>query len=342
MREILVCVTFREFDGSTNAKIQEKFLEGLQNQEYKYFRLIVTNYREKLVRKTLDESELPYEFHQSEKDCLCSWTEVIQNSFQYLRKGQHIILWTNADNVFEPNLFSEIIKNFESGSGGTSYPHIPYAGPEDFERNRPTDVWKNKPLKSFWQLDPNYWVPDTIYVDGDLLLDPDNQQLFLEHEFRDRWPGMAQTLVLAFYANKLKNLFFRSKITTIDNAVAETQTVNRLAGGKQVSEEEAERIWYDHFAEENQRGYDILWEFCEAKGIDKEFMRHPLKKLNQHKAYQVVGRVDQKLVFTAYFAYWTLYHHWTRYRSIKSFLGMFYHSVRSFATNSFRRKENIR
>ena len=315
MRQVLVCVTFREFDGSTNAKIQEKFLEGLQEQRYKHFRLIVTNYREKNVRKELDKKGLPYEFHQSEKDCLCSWTEVIQNSFQYLERGQHIILWTNADNVFQPNLFSEIIKNFESGSGGTSYPHIPYANLEDFERNRPTDVWKNKPLKSFWQLDPNYWVPDTIYVDGDLLLDPDNRRLFLEYEFLGHWPGMAQTLVLAFFANKLKNLFFRSKIAMISNVRTEPK---------------------------EQRGHDTLTKFCEAKGIDKKFMCHPLMKLNQHREYEVVGRVDQKLLFAAYFGYWTLYHYWTRYRSIRPFVRMLYHSIRSFAANRFQRRQDAR
>lgn len=80
MREILVCVTFREFDGGINAKIQRKFLESITKQTYKNFRLVVTNYREKLVRKILDESELSYEFHQSEKrDCRFSWTEVIRN-----------------------------------------------------------------------------------------------------------------------------------------------------------------------------------------------------------------------------------------------------------------------
>ena len=342
MREILVCVTFREFDGGIDAKIQEKFLEGLQKQSYKHFRLIVTNYREKHVKKALDKTGLPYEFHQSEKDCLCSWSEVIQNSFQYLEKGDHIIVWTNADNVFEPNLFSEIVKDFESGSGGTSYPNIPYASLEDFERNCPRNTLKNRPLNSFFQLNPNRWVPDTIYVDGDLLLDPENQRLLLEYEFRDRWPGMAQTLVLAFYASKLKNLFFRSKIAIINNVRAETQTVKRFAVGEQVGEEEAKRIWYNHFREESQRGEEILMKFCEAKGIDNKFAHHALRKLNQHKAYQVVGRVDQKLLFTAYFGYWTLYHHWTRYRSVRPFVRILYHSVRSFAINSFRRKENIR
>lgn len=342
MREILVCVTFREFDGGINAKIQERFLEGLQKQNYKGFRLIATNYREKHVRQALDRSGLPYEFHQSEKDCLCSWTEVIQNSFQYLKKGQHIILWTNADNVFKPNLFYEIIKNFENGSGGTSYPHIPYGSLEDFERNRPMDTRKTKPLKSFYQLDPNYWVPDTIYVDGDVFLEPDNRRLFLEHELRDRWPGMAQTLILAFYANNLKNLFFRSKIATVSNVKAETATVKRLLGEGQVGEEEARSVWYDYFSEEDKRGRETLRKFCEAKGIGKELLHHSLRKINQHKAYKVVGRADQKLLFTIYFSYWTIYHYWRRYHSKGPFRMMLHNSVITFAKNRLPTRRDIR
>ena len=323
MREILVCVTFREFDGGTNAKIQRKFLEGLQRQDYRNFKLIVTNYREKHVKDELDKTGLPYEFHQSEKDCLCSWTEVIQNSFQYLKPGHNIILWTNADNVFEPNLFSEIVRNFESGSGGTSHPFIPYATLEDYERNQPVyacdeikyfkhkrNTYKNKWVRSFYQLDPNYWVPDTVYIDGDLFLDANNRNLFLEHEFGSRWPGQAQTLVLAFFANRLKNLIYRSKIASISSVLAETPTIKEMAGTKSMSESGAIRMWYEHYARENQRGQETLIRFCEARDIPKRFILecHPLGKLNQHREYKVVGRVDQKLLFWAYLSYWTLYH----------------------------------
>jgi hypothetical protein len=318
VREILVCVTFREFDGSANARIQERFLDGLAEQSYGNFRVICTNYREQHVKEALDAKGLAHEFHQSEKDCLCSWTEVIQNSFQHLEAGQHIILWTNADNVFQPNLFSEIIKNFEGGSGGTSYPHIPYAGLEGLDGGRPTNTRARRPLRSFWQLDPNYWVPDTIYIDGDLMLDAGNRALFRDHEFRERWPGMAQTLVLAFFAERLKNLFFKSRIATVENVLAETATVKELVGEEGVAEDKAKEVWYGHFKEEDRRGYETLMRFCEAKGTEKRFARGPQRKLRQHAHYDVVGRPDQRLLFSAYLKYWSLYHRWSRRRSSRS------------------------
>ena len=311
MRQILVCVTFREFDGSTNAKIQQRFLDGIRRQDYKNFKLIVTNFREKLVRQTLDESNLPYEFHQSEKDCRISWTEVIQTSFQYLEKGRHIILWTNADNVFEPNLFSEIVKNFEPRSGGTSYPPIHYASLQDFERKRPTDTWKNRPLRSFYQMDPNYWVPEAIYLDGDIFLNPENERLFLKHYFVEWATGQAVTLCLAFFAEKLKNLIYKSKIHAIKNVKTEDPTIKRLAQKEKVSAAEAaeiqKRLWE---SDEARQAMANLIDFCRERGIAEKYIPgcHPLKKLNQNREYKPVGRLDQKLAYGAYMRYWVIRH----------------------------------
>ena len=311
MREILVCVTFREFDDGINAKIQHKFLESVKRQSYRKFRLIVTNYREKLVEKTLAESNLPYEFHQSEKDCRFSWTEVIQNSFQHLEKGQNIILWTQADCIFEPNLFSEIIDNFEPDSGGTSWPHVQFATLEDFGRKHPIDnSYKTRARMPFWLLDPNYWVPDAVYVDGDLLLNPENRKLFLDHEIQNCWQGQIQTLFLAFFAKKLKNLFFRSKISEIINARTEDIASWGLESVERLMEEEARRTFGKATAEEWQLSMETLKRFCEAKGVPRRFTEGPLRKLNQHKKYKVVGRFDQKLTCKAYLGCWTSYHYW--------------------------------
>ncbi len=53
-REIIICVTFREFDGSTNDLIQRRFLDSLSQQTYRNFRLVVTNFREKNVAGDLE------------------------------------------------------------------------------------------------------------------------------------------------------------------------------------------------------------------------------------------------------------------------------------------------
>ena len=77
--------------------------------------------------------------------------------------------------------------------------------------------WPGMPATWFFQLDANYWVPDTVFVDGDLLLDHKNRQRFLDHEIRGSWPGVVQTLMFAFLAKKPKNLFLRSKVIGIRN-----------------------------------------------------------------------------------------------------------------------------
>jgi len=311
MRQILVCVTFREFDGSTNAKIQERFLGSIRRQNYKNFKLIVTNFRERFVRKTLDESKLPYEFHQSERDCRYSWTEVIQNSFRYLEKGRNIILWTNADNVFEPNLFSEIIENFVPESAGTSYPSIHYASLHDFERKRAMDTWKNKPLRSFYQMDPNYWIPEAIYIDGDTFLDLEKRNVFSKYEFSEWGPGQAVTLVLAFFGKKLINLIYRSKIHTIDNTWAEDQNIIRLAGREKISAEEATVILKKYReSPEVWQAMEALKSFCRARGIGGNYIpgHNSLKKLNQNREYKPVGRIDQKLAYGTYMRYWMIRH----------------------------------
>lgn len=85
MREILVCLTFREFDGSINDQIQRKVLESIKAQTYKNYKLIVTNFKEKNTRNILDEYGFEYEFHKSDLEGFhMSWSELIINSFQHI------------------------------------------------------------------------------------------------------------------------------------------------------------------------------------------------------------------------------------------------------------------
>ena len=61
-REILIVTTFKEFDGSRAAQIQEFWLKHLHRQTYKNFRLVVTNFREKNVEKALRRAKVPLFF----------------------------------------------------------------------------------------------------------------------------------------------------------------------------------------------------------------------------------------------------------------------------------------
>ena len=136
MREILVCMTFREFDGSINDQIQRKTLESISMQTYKNYKLIVTGYREKNVLSVLDEFGLPYTYLQNDliEGHSHSWTEVIENSFRYLIERKHIIYWTQSDTVIEPNFFNQIIKNFSNGIAGTSWPVLYHDTIDDYHQ----------------------------------------------------------------------------------------------------------------------------------------------------------------------------------------------------------------
>ena len=126
----------------------------------------------------------------------------------------------------------------------------------------------------------------------------------------DRWPGMAQTIVLAFFAKRRINLFFRSKIATISNVRAQTKAVKEISAGQKVEESEAKKIWRQKFAEIDRQGYITLDKFCQARGIDHNYLPkgHYLHKLYQHEAYAVIGSILQVLMFGLYLNVWKVIH----------------------------------
>lgn len=308
MRQILVAVTFREFNGDVNSRIQRTFLDAIKKQTYTSYKLIVTNFREKFVKRELERSGLSFEFHQSKKErCWHSYTEIIANTFSHLERSKHIILWTNADNIFEQNFFEEIINNFEPNSGGTSYPHLTYFSLEDFKNGYMTDTYHGNPIKSFYQLDPTLFVPDAIYIDGDIMLDPANQKLFLKYEITGIWPGVAQTLMFAFFAPKLKNLIYKSKIANIQNVRMLNQTVR----SKKPENQEKEKKIVSERAKKLQPEWDsntlIMMKFCEERGIPERYWKVTFltrritnKKFLQHREYKIVGTFYQKIAYNIY------------------------------------------
>ena len=309
MRQILIAVTFREFSGDVNSQIQETFLDAIKKQTYTNYKLIVTNFREKLVKRELERSGLPFEFHQSTKEGIWhSFTEVIANTFSHLEKGKHIILWTNADNIFEPNFLEEIVNNFEPNTGGTSYPQMTYFSLEDFKKGYSMDTYHGNPIKSFYQLDPSLFVPDVIYIDGDIMLDSVNQKLFLEHEITGAWPGMAQTLMFAFFAPKLKNLIYKSKIANIQNVRMPNQTIRSKRPESQEKEKKIVRERAKKIQPEWDRNTLTMMKFCKAKGMPKRYWEETFftlyiinNKFLQHKEYKVVGSFYQKIAYEVYF-----------------------------------------
>ena len=135
MREILVTVTMRDFKGKGTDDIQKLFLRSIAHQTYQNYKLVVTLYGEKNVENVLIEEKIKHICIPTKiTDNTLSFTEIVSNAFQFLQKGKHIILYTNADNVFDKNYFQEIINNFSSGVGGTSYPPLHYYSIDQYNR----------------------------------------------------------------------------------------------------------------------------------------------------------------------------------------------------------------
>jgi len=320
-------MTLREFDGSINDKIQRRALESIKRQSYTNYKLIVTNFKEKSVRNILDEYNFNYEFYQSKlQDHHMSWSEVIINSFRHIIKGNNIVLWTNADNIFENNFFEEIVNNFVPLCAGTSWPMLYYNSLEDFEngitlnnediinsRNKSRNPYKSIVYKIFmllipndtiYKFDPNLWVPDEIFIDGDLFLDGKNRKDFIDHKMDGAYQGMAQSLMLAFYAKILINIVYKSKVSVIRNLP-----------------KKGEITWIDNpkLKEESINNTKILEKLCVKRSINKKFrIRWPLAKLNQHKKYSTINHPKENLAFKLYIFSWTLYNYWKLFAVVGS------------------------
>ena len=122
------------------------------------------------------------------------------------------------------NLFTEVIltwsviNNFEKGCSGTSYPHITYSSLSDFKKKKPYEWYYGNDGKKFYSYDPNIYVPDIIFLDGDLLLEKKNLALLKKYPLHGIYPGIAQNLMTICFSKKQLNIFFKSKVHTIVNS----------------------------------------------------------------------------------------------------------------------------
>ena len=156
-RKIIICTTFREFNGNSNDKIQRLFLESIKEQTYKNFILSVTTFGEKNVEKVLVQEEIPHIIFKGDAgEYRFSLTQVLQNAISLIiNSDSHIILWTTCDVIFEKDFFENIINEFKPGYCGTSLPHSVYTNHDNYINN-------NNPWKLWWGL-------DLIFFDSDIL-----------------------------------------------------------------------------------------------------------------------------------------------------------------------------
>lgn len=300
MREILIVTTFKEFDDSRDAHIQEYWLRQLHNQTYKNFKLVVTNFREKNVKKVLEKSKLRYEFYQSTSDCLYSITEMIENVIKSIQPGKHIILWPSPDHMFDYNFFEVIAKNFKKESGGTSFPHPQYLSIQDYKDGKMYDEYFDHVNKSLFDYDPNKHIPETFYIDADLLLDKQWQKEWNQNRIVGTFPGIGLHLLLLTTAKKLINVVFMTKVHKIIGHVnPETGKLDKNFFG--VSHKSND-LWAKHL--------NIIIKFCDAINVPRKYWKGTIfrsRKLVMFYRFRPIGSLKQRIIYYKYLFFFTIF-----------------------------------
>jgi hypothetical protein len=218
-RRLVVCTTFRSFDGSPNDRIQREFLRSVAAQTYLDWELAVTIFGETGVEDALRNAGVEFTvFQGSAGDYKFSLTEVLSNGVAHadsLGPGTSLVLWTTCDVVFPPGLFEGIVGRFKPGDAGTSHPHLEAATFDDYAAGRIRDVSPYGPLSRETRCEGI----DFMYFDADLFAPGSTARAALEkYRFVD-WglfehflTGLAQ-----LHAGRRLNLWASAPVVKIGN-----------------------------------------------------------------------------------------------------------------------------
>lgn len=126
-KEIIVCTTLRDFNGSENDLIQLEFLKSLKLQERIKIKLIITLFGEKNVPKIVKGFFDDVFFYDGiPGDFRYSLTQVMNNAIDYNAKHHNSelsIFWTTCDVIYEKDFVLKCIPYLQEKSIVTSHPH---------------------------------------------------------------------------------------------------------------------------------------------------------------------------------------------------------------------------
>ena len=301
LREILIVTTFKEFDGSRAAQIQEFWLDHLHRQTYKNFRLVVTNFREKNVERALEKSNLSFEFFQSTTDCLYSIADMYENTIKFIKQGEQIILFPSPDHLFDDNFFEVIANTFHPGVAGTSFPHPQYLSLDDYENKIMYDEFSEEYKNDIFAYDPNKLIPEAIFFDADFLLDKKWQTNFFRNRISGTYPGIGLHLFILSNSDNLINLIFKTRVHKIISHV--NPSTNKLDMVNYLSEShKTPDIW-------DQNG-EILMAFCKFQKLKKKLYRGTIfrsRKLVMFSRFRPIGNVMEKVSYYIFLMKFTIF-----------------------------------
>lgn len=206
--KIILCTTFRDFNGTDNDQIQYMFLDSIKNQSYQDFLVVTTIFGEQHVKKVVDgyfgpksvttEVSLPSEYR-------FSLTDVVLNAISVV-KSLHVdcvVIWCTCDIKLSPNLFQLLVDNYKAGFSGIVHPNICYKSIDDLNRNNNPKVRISSGI-------------DLLFFDGRLLADAEKEIAF--YRFYD-WGFFEHFLVgiALLYSKDRINLYCNSHLLKVEN-----------------------------------------------------------------------------------------------------------------------------
>ncbi|WP_324778941.1 hypothetical protein [Thiobacillus sedimenti] len=217
--KILVAVTFRDFNGSENEKIQRLFIESLRNQTYKNWRMVVTVFNEKFVEREVSAYPIDASFYSSGpvSGYRFSLTDVLLNAVSEASKCDErtIVVWTTCDILLEPNFFEELVRNRTDNFFAISHPHLTYRDVEDWGAARAVPASLRSGI-------------DLVVMDGQIFQSGRNVDAIKKYRFTD-WGIFEHFLVGLAILNKGPriNLFGTANISKIENDRVVGEETNR-------------------------------------------------------------------------------------------------------------------
>ncbi len=221
-------------------------------------------------------------------------------------------MYTNADHVFPRQFLEELNEQFEPGSSGIFYPQLVYNSLEDFNEGIPCFDSRaaaapghrgpfnsrDPGLPDWLQLDPNYWVMDVTFADGDLMLDDAHRRRLERFRFDAFWPGPTQSILLTSYSppELRKNLFFRTRYAEVVNVYGVSRELDAKQNYSQLRAAEFRSV---------EPLKAVMRDFARDAGADAiEFDDPLLAKLGHLERFHIVGNEAERELYAMYLQFW--------------------------------------
>ena len=296
MRQIIIACTLRKFKKNDYlSKLQIEFLKSLNNQTYKNFILVVTNFDNFNFKNYLSKFNFRFKIVKSKnidiikrKKAKFSFSETIIHASKLIQKNKSILLHTNVEVVFENNFFEEIINNFEPNSSIYSFPNLQFRNLKELKKNQFFDIYRNKTINNFYFYNPNKYITETIAVDGDLII---KNRKILE-KFKKcigTEDGYSKTIKPGFLAKTKKNIFFKSKIKNISHSY-DPLSINHILN-------------HSDF-EIRKKNNKIYLSFYKYLNLNKFFYDSSIRRILINNEFKVVGKLSYKTMFFIYYKFY--------------------------------------